>query len=53
MTKQPGIVNTHALTIRPAMPHRTAERRRVEPTPRIAPEIAWVVEMGMPKRVAI
>ena len=53
MTKQPGIVSTHAVTMRPAMPQRTAERRRVAPTPRIAPEIACVVEIGMPRRVAI
>ena len=41
--KHPGIVRTQALTIRPAIPQRTAERRRVAPTPRIAPEMAWVV----------
>jgi hypothetical protein len=46
-------VSTQAETIRPAMPQRTAESRRVEPTPRIAPEIACVVEIGIPKRVAI
>ena len=33
-----GIVSTHAHTICPAMPHRTAERRRVAPTPTIAPK---------------
>ena len=39
--------------MRLAMPQRTAERRRVDPTPRMAPEIACVVEIGMPNRVAI
>src|SRR5919204_4183553 len=53
MAKQPGMVSTHAVTIRPAMPQRTAESRRVAPTPRIAPEMACVVEIGMPSRVAI
>src|SRR5438477_12829724 len=52
-TKHPGIVRIHAVTMRPAMPQRTAERRRVAPTPRIAPETACVVATGMPSRVAI
>ena len=31
---------------------RTAERRRVEPTPKRAEEIVWEVEMGAPKKEA-
>ena len=50
--KHPGIVSTQAETIRPATPQRTAEIRRVAPTPRIAPLIACVVEIGIPRRVA-
>ena len=46
-------MSTQAVTIRLAMPQRTAERRRVDPTPRIAPEMACVVDIGMPNRVAI
>jgi hypothetical protein len=38
--------------MRPATPHLTAERRRVEPTPMMAPVMVWVVETGMPARVA-
>src|SRR5438105_10154327 len=47
------MVRTHAVTMRPAIPQRTADNLRVAPTPRIAPEIACVVEIGMPNRVAI
>src|SRR6266705_4673738 len=43
-----GIVITHAHTILRVTPHLTAERRRVEPTPIIAPVIVWVVLTGMP-----
>src|SRR5205809_7722183 len=35
--------------MRPATPHRTAERRCAAPTPEIAPVIVWVVLTGMPK----
>ena len=52
MAAAPGIVSTQAHTILPATPHRTAEKRRVEPTPMIAPVMVWVVETGMPARVA-
>src|SRR5205823_4059297 len=44
----PGIVRIQAHTTRPATPHRTADRRWVEPTPTIAPVIVWVVETGIP-----
>ena len=47
-----GIVKTHAQMMRPAMPHLTAESRRVAPTPTIAPVIVCVVETGMPASVA-
>jgi len=44
-----GIVNTHAQTILRATPQRTAESRRVAPTPIIAPAIVCVVLTGIPK----
>ena len=47
-----GIVSTQAQTIWPATPHRTADQRRVAPTPTIAPVMVWVVVTGMPKWVA-
>lgn len=47
-----GIVKSHAHTIRPAMPHLTAESLRVAPTPTIAPVIVCVVETGIPVSVA-
>src|SRR6185437_7750863 len=43
-----GIVRTQAHTIRVATPHRTAERRPVEPTPIMAPVMVCVVLTGMP-----
>ena len=46
------MVITHAQTIRPATPQRTADSLRVEPAPTIAPVIVWVVETGMPRKVA-
>ena len=48
-----GIVITHAQTIWRATPHRTAERRRVAPTPTIAPVIVCVVLMPTPSIVAM
>ena len=48
-----GIVSTHAHTIRPATPQRTADRRRIEPTPMIAPVIVCVVLTGTPRCVAV
>src|SRR5581483_1823523 len=48
-----GIVRTQAQTIWLAMPQRTADRRRVAPTPTIEPVMACVVDTGMPKPVAV
>src|SRR5919199_3801837 len=50
---QAGIVTNQAVTIRPAMPQRTDERRLVAPTPRIEEEMTCVVETGIPRRLAI
>src|SRR2546422_6057638 len=47
-TNAPGIVRTQAHTTRLAIPHRTAPKRWVVPTPTIAPVMVWVVETGMP-----
>src|SRR6266511_2145976 len=47
-TNAPGIVRTQAHTTRPAIPHRTAPKRWVVPTPTIAPVMVWVVETGIP-----
>jgi hypothetical protein len=47
-----GMVSTQAQTMRPATPHFTADSRRVAPTPTIAPVMVWVVDTGMPARVA-
>src|SRR5437879_8494867 len=44
-----GIVRTHAHTICPATPHRTADSRWAAPTPAIAPVMVWVVLTGIPK----
>src|SRR4029453_4754825 len=44
-----GIVITHARTMLPATPQRTAERRRDAPAPMTLPEIVWVVETGKPE----
>ena len=46
------MVKTHAHTMLPATPQRTAENLRVEPTPTMAPVMVWVVETGMPSAVA-
>src|SRR5262249_1229986 len=53
MRNAAGIVSTHAQTMRPATPQRTADSRRVAPTPTIAPVIACVVDTGTPVCVAI
>ena len=42
------MVKTQASIMLPATPQRTALRRRVAPTPMIAPETTWVVETGRP-----
>jgi hypothetical protein len=41
-----GIVSTHAATMLPATPHRTAESRFVAPTPTTAEVIVWVGDQG-------
>src|SRR5581483_3311872 len=43
-----GIVRIQAHRIRPATPHRTADKRFTEPTPTIAPVIVCVVLTGIP-----
>src|SRR5216683_1340551 len=45
----PGMVITQAQTMRRVTPQRTAVRRRVAPTPTIAPVMVCVVLTGMPK----
>src|SRR5688572_12195120 len=52
MSAEAGIVSSQAQTIWPATPQRTAEVRRVDPTPTIAPVIVWVVLMPTPASVA-
>src|SRR5919198_5268991 len=47
-----GMVAPQAHTMRRAPPQRTADSRRVEPVPTIAPVIVWVVDTGMPRKVA-
>ena len=46
----PGTVKIQAHTILPATPQRTALKRRVVPTPTIAPEIVCVVDTGIHER---
>ena len=41
-----GIVSSQAITMFPATPQRTAEKRWVAPAPRTEPEIEWVVDTG-------
>ena len=53
MTADAGIVSSHAHTIWPATPQRTADSRRVEPTPTMAPVIVCVVLMPTPSSVAM
>ena len=53
MIADAGIVRTHAQTICRATPQRTADSRRVAPTPMIAPVIVCVVLTGMPKLLAV
>ena len=47
-----GMVQTQAQTMLLATPQRTAEARRMAPTPTMAPVMVWVVETGMPSQVA-
>jgi hypothetical protein len=53
MAAAPGTVSTHAQTIRPATPHRTAVSCRTLPTPTMAPVMVCVVDTGMPRPVAM
>ena len=53
MNAAAGIVRSQAQTICRATPHRTADSRRVAPTPMIAPVIVWVVLMPTPSYVAM
>ena len=48
-----GIVSTQAQTIWPATPQRTADSRRVAPTPMMAPVIVCVVLTRTPSDVAM
>src|SRR5687768_1650571 len=43
-----GTVNTHERKIRAVTPHRTADRRRTDPTPRMDEVMACVVLIGIP-----
>src|SRR5512137_2986426 len=52
MKAEQGIVSSHAQTIRPATPQRTADTLLTAPTPTIAPVIVCVVDTGMPSPVA-
>ena len=44
-----GKVNIQAVTMLPAIPQRTAEKRRVEPTPITEALMQWVVLTGIPR----
>ena len=48
-----GKVSTQAVTIEPATPQRTAEKRLVAPAPMIAEVMVWVVEIGASKTKAV
>ena len=48
MRNAAGMVSSQAQTMRPATPQRTAESRRVAPTPTIDPVMACVVLTGTP-----
>src|SRR5258707_11722114 len=47
------MVRIQAITMLPATPQRTADRRSLDPTPMIALEITWVVDTGIPKWDAV
>ena len=49
ITADAGIVRIQTHTILLATNHRTADKRRVTPTPTIAPAIVCVVLTGMPR----
>src|SRR6478672_3787034 len=48
MKAEAGIVKIQAQTMLPATPQRTADARRVDPTPTMAPVIVCVVDTGTP-----
>src|SRR5215510_13251709 len=48
MVAEAGMVMSHAHTMLRVTPHLTAERRRVDATPMIAPVIVCVVLTGIP-----
>ena len=52
ISAEQGIVINQAQTTLLATPQRTAESRRVAPTPMIAPVIVCVVLTGIPPRIA-
>ena len=52
MKADAGIVNTHAQTIFPATPQRTADIFLDAPTPTMAPVMVCVVDTGIPRPVA-
>ena len=47
-----GSVKTHAVTMLPATPQRTAERRLLAPTPMMHALMQWVVDTGTPRWLA-
>src|SRR5437762_13987091 len=49
MNAEHGMVRTQAVTIRWPQIHLTDRTPLVVPTPRIAPVMAWVVEIGTPR----
>ena len=52
MKAEQGMVKTQAKTMRSPQIHRTDRTPCVVPTPRMAPVMAWVVEMGIPPMIA-
>lgn len=50
---QTGKVSTQAKTILPATPQRTEDLPRATPTPAIAPAIVCVVDIGVPRPIAM
>ena len=48
ISQAPGMVRIQAHTTRPATPQRTADSRRLAPTPTMPPVIVCVVDTGMP-----
>ena len=52
ISQAPGMVRIHAQTTFLATPQRTADMRRLAPTPTMAPVMVWVVDTGMPEAEA-